>query len=210
MDVPARFGFYGILTNPMRGYAYLAELFVDHEVRFIQLRMKKETRRERYHIAESLRRITDGTRSLFIVNDDVQMAADVCADGAHIGQDDLPVEDARKILAPGAIIGLSTHNPKQTEAACRKLPAYIGVGPVYPTPTKVIADPVLGIATMKEMVALSTVPAVVIGGIDQSNLRDVIRGGAVNFCSVRTVNATLTPEKALKALLKTYRDETGF
>jgi thiamine-phosphate pyrophosphorylase len=208
MDVLARFGFYGLLSDPLRGYEYLAKLFVDHEIRFIQLRMKTASRREFYKTSELLRKITDGTRSLFIVNDDVIVARDVSADGVHLGQQDTPWEEARKLFPRPGLIGLSTHNPLQAKEACPKGPAYIGVGPVYATPTKAIPDPVLGLMGMKEILGLATVPAVAIGGIDKSNLKEVIRNGAVNFCSVRAVNAAQNPEKELKELLRIYRGES--
>jgi thiamine-phosphate pyrophosphorylase len=209
MPIERKFGFYGILTSPVRGYEYLAELMVDNEIRFIQLRMKKETRREIYRIAERLKKLVDGTNTLLIINDDAQIARDVCADGVHLGQDDQPIDEVRRLLPENGLIGLSTHNPKQTEEACKKGPGYIGIGPVFATPTKAIPDPPLGIDRMKEMLALSTVPAVIIGGIDKSNLQEVLQGGAVNFCSVRPVNATPDPARALKELLKIYREETG-
>ena len=207
MPVERKFGFYAILTNPVRGYEYLAELLVDNEIRFIQLRMKKETRREIYRVAERLKKLTDGTRSLLIINDDARIARDIYADGVHLGQEDQSIEEARKLLTEKGLVGLSTHNVKQAEEACKKGPSYIGVGPVYATPTKVIPDPALGIDGMKEMLALSAVPAVAIGGIDKSNLKDVLHAGAVNFCSVRPINATPEPAKALKELLQIYRDE---
>lgn len=209
MDISACFGFYGILTNPIRGYEYVAKLLVDYEVRFIQLRMKKETLKEKYREAERIRKITDGTQSQFIINDDPRMAAEICADGVHLGQDDTTLEEAVKMLPPSALIGLSTHNPSQTEEACKKKPSYIGIGPVYATPTKVIPDPVLGLSGMVEMLAKATVPAVAIGGIDQTNLAEVLKSGARNFCSVRPVNSSDSPEKALKELLKIYRDFQG-
>jgi thiamine-phosphate pyrophosphorylase len=207
MEIPGRFGFYGIVSDPLRGHEYLAEMLVENEVRFIQLRMKKAARREIYKIAEKIRKITDRTNSLFIVNDDAVIARDVCADGVHLGREDMPFEEARKLL-PDGVIGLSTHNPGQTEEAVKKRPAYVGAGPVYATPTKEIADPVIGIPGLKEMLSLATVPAVAIGGIDKGNLAEVLRAGAVNFCSVRPLNASPNPEKALKELLRIYREET--
>jgi len=115
-------------------------------------------------------------------------------------------QEACRILGTEKIIGLSTHNPDQTRLACQKGPSYIGVGPVFQTPTKEKPDPVIGIKGMKKMLALSTVPAVAIGGIDESNLREVLQAGARNFCSVRPLNGSKDPEKALKNLLKIYHE----
>jgi thiamine-phosphate pyrophosphorylase len=200
------FGFYGIITEPLRGYEYLCKLLVDHEIRYIQLRMKKETIREVYKIAELFRKITDGTTSKFIVNDYVQVAVDVYADGVHIGQDDEPAEKVMEKIRLGMEIGISTHNPTQTEDACKLSPSYIGIGPVYKTPTKVIADPELGLAGMKQMIDYATVPSVVLGAVDSKNLRAVLEAGARNFASVRPINQTDKPATALKTLIAIWRD----
>lgn len=208
-DLPKRFGFYGIISDPVRGVDYLARLFVDREIPFIQLRMKKETRREIYKAAELLRKVTDGTPSRFIVNDHPDIARDVYADGVHVGQEDASVEEARAVLDRPAIVGLSTHSEEQVKKSIETKPDYIGVGPLFPTPTKEKADPAIGIAGMKRMIEIASVPAVAIGAIDAGNLREILRAGAVNFCSVRPVNATPNPEKHLKELLSIYREEIG-
>jgi thiamine-phosphate pyrophosphorylase len=204
---PARFGLYAILTNPVRGYEYTAEMLVRNGVRCIQLRMKKEPKAEIAAMAGKIRKITEGTRSLFIVNDHPDIARDVRADGVHVGQDDLSYDEVRKIVGPGMHVGLSTHNPGQTRTACAKGPSYIGIGPVHATTTKAVPDPVIGLDGMRAMIACATAPHVAIGGITRDNLRAVLRAGAVNFCSVRPINGSNDPEKALKALLEIYNRE---
>ena len=113
---------------------------------------------------------------------------------------------ARTIIGEGKIIGLSTHSPAQTSHALGMNPDYIGVGPVYPTPTKQIADPAIGISGMATMLSLATVPAVAIGGIDLTNLRTVLAGGAKNFCMVRELIQCEDPEEKLKEVAKIYRE----
>lgn len=205
MKFQDEFGFYGILTNPVVGYERLASVMFERGVRFIQLRMKNAPRDEVVGVARSVRSII-GPGSFFIVNDDPEIALEVGADGVHLGRDDTPYASAREMLGDEAIIGLSTHNPEQTRAACAQKPDYIGVGPVFPTPTKAIPDPVIGIDGMREMLDLSTVPAVAIGGIDLSNLSEVLDAGARNVCAVRCVNASSDPASALDRIIERIRE----
>jgi thiamine-phosphate pyrophosphorylase len=204
MKIPQQFGLYAILTDPLKGYDYMAKLFSDFKIAFIQLRMKNEPKEVILKTAEKLRRIITPGSSYFIINDHPDIAAAVGADGVHLGQDDLPYEEVRKIVGSNAIIGLSTHSPAQTQAAYALSPDYIGVGPVFPTPTKVNPDPVIGIDGMKKMLSVATVPAVAIGGIDLTNLREVLGAGAKNFCMVRQIMKAEEPEKVLREVAKVY------
>lgn len=188
------FGFYGILTTPKMGYEALAEIMVRHRVKYIQLRMKETPDEVVVDMARRLRAIIGGD-SLFIVNDRPDIALEVGADGVHIGQDDTPYDQVRQMMGPDRIVGLSTHNPDQTSAACGlcPLPDYIGVGPVFATPTKKTPDPVIGLDGMQTMLKKATLPAVAIGGIDLDNLVDVLDHGAKNLCAVRCVNQADDP-----------------
>jgi thiamine-phosphate pyrophosphorylase len=204
--IPAVFGFYAILTEPVRGYAFLTELLVEHRVAFIQLRMKDAAPRDMTAIARTMRAITSGSASRFIVNDDPAIARDCGADGVHLGQTDMPYEAARAIMGPAAIIGLSTHTPAQTRSACSCGPDYIGIGPLYPTPTKKCPDPAIGIDGMRRMLAVATVPAVVLGAITGENLARVIEAGADNFSLVRPLNAAADPRAVLVRLLDIHAE----
>jgi thiamine-phosphate pyrophosphorylase len=205
MKIPSAFGLYAILTNPVVGYGRLAGILVKHNVPFLQLRMKGAFRNDVWRTARALRTITAGSNTKFIINDDPKLAADIGADGVHLGQSDMGYAEARAIAGEKAIIGLSTHNGDQVRAACALNPDYIGVGPVFPTPTKKIPDPAIGISGMREMVGLATVPAVAIGGINKENLEEVVKAGARNFSMVRPLNETKDPESVLKQILECYR-----
>lgn len=207
--VSDNFGFYAILTDPQRGYDYVTNVLVEHETPFIQLRMKNTSEYEVLKTAEKMRYITENTKTILIINDYVHIAKDCGADGVHIGQSDMPIEEVRDVLGQDAIIGLSTHNPEQTKKACEKKPDYIGIGPVYATPTKNIPDPVLGLDGMKEMLEIATVPAVCIGGISMERLGDVLKAGARNFCMVRPVCVSDNPGKVVKAILELYKEMSG-
>jgi thiamine-phosphate pyrophosphorylase len=204
--VPLSFGFYAILTDPLRGYEYMTRLFVDYKIPFVQLRIKDAALKAILPIAKTMRVLTMNTKTRLIVNDYPALAVLTGADGVHVGQTDLPYGEVREIVGEEAILGLSTHSVAQAKAACALHPDYIGVGPVYPTPTKKTPDPVIGLAMMKEMISSSDVPAVAIGGITLENLPDVLQAGARNFCMVRPLNQTSEPEKVLKEILKTYED----
>lgn len=195
------FGFYLVMTNPVAGYAATAAAAVRAGVRVVQLRMKHASREEILREARLVRAATAGTKTLFIVNDDPEIAAECGADGVHVGQDDMPVAEVRRRYPALKIVGLSTHNPTQVRAAAAARPDYIGVGPVYATPTKDIPDPTLGLATMREMIGLAPCPAVAIGGIDGSNLPQVLAAGARNWAVVRAVCNAPDPEKAMRDLL---------
>jgi thiamine-phosphate pyrophosphorylase len=201
-------GLYGILTDPRVGYERLAAIMVERGLRVIQLRMKDAPRGEVIAVARRVRALVPAG-TLFIVNDDPLIALEVAADGVHLGQDDTPYAEARRLLGEDAVIGLSTHNPAQTAAACALRPDYIGVGPVFETPTKRIPDPPLGLDGMRRMLDLATVPAVVLGGIDGANATSVVAAGARNLCAVRGINASAEPGAEIDRLLRALPPRNG-
>lgn len=191
------FGFYLVMTQPLVGYAHCTEAAVRAEVPIVQLRMKNVSYEERLQTARLVRSITQGSQTLFILNDDPEMAAEVEADGVHLGQTDMPLPQARSLYPSLRYFGLSTHNLAQVHAAAAVAPDYIGVGPVYPTPTKAIADPTLGLPLMREMIAAAPCPAVAIGGIDAKRLEEVLAFGAKNVAVVRAVCQSQHPYRTL-------------
>lgn len=198
------FGFYLVMTNPKVGYAACAQAAVDGGVRIIQLRMKDAPRDEIVSVGRTVRDITRGTETLFIVNDDPSIAAEVGADGVHVGQGDMPVPEVRRLYPSLRIVGLSTHSPEQALASLDVKPDYIGVGPVWATPTKKIPDPVLGIETAMRMVRSVPYPAVAIGGIDASRLLGLLQAGARNYAVVREVCGADDPLAAIRNLKRIY------
>lgn len=201
------FGLYVILTEPKAGYDACARAVVAAGVRYLQLRMKNQPQGAVIDTARRIRAITRGTGTLFIVNDDVSAAREVDADGVHLGQQDIPLAEARRLWPePGKLFGLSTHNLFQAAAAESAGPDYIGVGPVFRTPTKAVPDPVLGLETMSRIIRSVNLPAVAIGGINETNLQEVLARGALNFASVRPVMQTDDPEGAIRKLLRLWAD----
>lgn len=159
-------------------------------VRFFQYRSKNGTRKQIYDTALDLARIAGEASALFIVNDHADIAAAVNAAGVHLGQDDLLIEHARKLLGRGKIIGISTHSIDQARAAETAGADYIGFGPIFSTATK-DAGRVQGIDNLVLLRELIRVPIIAIGGINQSNVQAVLRSGADG---VAVIGAVLSAE----------------
>lgn len=204
--LPERFGLYLVLTDPVAGYERCAEAAVKAEVRYLQLRMKAAPRAAVAAMARRVRAITAGSSTRFIVNDDADVAAEVGADGVHLGQGDESLVAARKRYSGLAFFGLSTHSEEQAADAQLATPDYIGVGPVFLTPSKAQPDPVLGLERAGRILKATPLTAVAIGGIDAQNLPQVLAAGAANFAVVRAVCAQADPYGAICRLQALYRD----
>jgi len=195
-------GLYLVMTEPKVGYLACARAAVQARVRYLQLRMKDPPLTEILEVAASLRALTRGTDTRLIINDDVRVARAVDADGLHLGQSDMSLGEARRAW-PGSetkLFGLSTHDEEQARAAIALSPSYIGVGPVFATPTKRVPDPVLGLARARAIIADSPLPCVAIGGIDLARARELRSSGLRNFAVVRAVCSRPDPEQALEEL----------
>lgn len=156
------------------------------------------------------RELTDATASalcerfrdagvLFIVNDDAVLAAEIDADGVHLGQDDMAVEQAREIVGPERLVGLSTHSAAQIDAA--EGVDYIGVGPVWATPTKPGYAPV-GLELVRYAAERAREPFFAIGGINPANAAEVFAAGAQRIAVVRAIGQADDPRAAAAALLE--------
>jgi thiamine-phosphate pyrophosphorylase len=149
--------------------------------------------------AKTFRRIADTYSALFIVNDDPRLALELDADGVHVGQDDIPPAEARTVVGSEAIVGLSTHSPEQIEAAHAQPVDYISVGPIWETPTKE-GRPGTGLELIEHAVRHATLPWFAIGGIDPSNVGQVVAAGARRICVVRAIREAFEPAAAAAAL----------
>ena len=165
----------------------------------LQLRDKTGSNQEVVGAAKTLLALTRPAGIPLIINDRADIANEVGADGVHVGQDDLSVEEARKLLGLDRLIGKSTHSLEQAEAADREGADYIGVGPIFATPTK--PDyPQVGLELIGRIANRVNLPAVCIGGIDLSNLEEVLHAGAERVAVVRAVCAAKDPESATRQL----------
>jgi thiamine-phosphate pyrophosphorylase len=168
-------------------------------VDIVQLRVKEATPEAIEPAARRLRRRCRDHDALFIVNDHPGLAAEVDADGVHLGQEDLPVAEARRIVGPERLVGLSTHSPAQVDAAAGIEADYIGVGPVSETPTKP-GRPGVGLELVRYAAERSPLPFFAIGGISSDNI-DAVRGaGAQRVAVVRALTESPHPEVAAQQL----------
>jgi len=167
------------LGDPQLSHVALAQAMLEAGVRFLQLRVKDQPARRFVEIARAVKAVTDSYQAQLIINDRADIAKLIDAAGLHLGQDDLPVSAAREILGPNKIIGFSTHDSAQAEAAVREgIADYIGFGPIYPTTSKERADPVQGLDGLRLVRSRVELPIVAIGGITAATMLDVLAAGA--------------------------------
>jgi thiamine-phosphate diphosphorylase len=169
-------------------------------VDIVQLREKELGRAEIQRAAATFSRLCDIYSALFILNDDPDLARACNADGVHLGQDDGSVEEARAIIGPDAIIGLSTHSKEQIDAAA--VPDHISVGPIWETPTKA-GRPAVGLELVSHAAEKAAQPFFAIGGIDASNAEQVVAAGARRLCVVRAIRDAAEPAAVAEALRRT-------
>lgn len=199
------FGLYLIITKPDLSYQEIARIAVKHNIKYLQLREKNLTDRELLAVGKEIMKITSATKTNFIINDRADLARIINADGLHLGQDDITLAQAKSIFGEDKIYGLSTHSLNQVEEALALNPDYIGFGPIFPTPTKVKPDPAVGLDSIEEVVGKSPVPVIAIGGIDESNVDEVIQAGAKNICLVRyLMNCLDLDERIIKIKAKLH------
>lgn len=158
-------------------------------VPILQYREKAKKVRIMYEECLGLRAMTLQYGALFIINDHIDLALAVGADGVHIGQDDLPLSKVRELVGPDLMIGVSTHSPAQARAAVKDGADYIGVGPIFATHTKIdVCDPV-GLDYLDYVVKHLEIPFVAIGGIKEHNLAEVVKAGARTVALVTEIVA---------------------
>lgn len=176
----------------------------------VQLRSKVLHDDALIRLGVRIKRMALKYRKLFFVNDRVDLALVLGADGVHLGQDDMPVRMARKLAEKAGRklwIGKSTHSLKQAMAAVNEGADYVGVGPVFATPTKPHAQAV-GLDFVKQSATSICIPWVAIGGIDLSNIRGVVAVGAARVAVVRAIFAAKAPETAARKLKNSLLEGT--
>lgn len=174
----------------------------------VQIREKKLGRREIERSAATVRRLCDTYSALFIINDDPELARSVDADGVHVGQDDVAVEEARAMLGPDAIIGLSTHSEEQIRASAERPVDHISVGPIWETPTKE-GRPAVGLDLIGFAAREAPHPFFAIGGIDLGNVSQVVDAGAERLCVVRALRDADDPADVASRLRAALGDEAA-
>lgn len=164
-------------------------------VDLVQLREKNSSAKRIIELGKKVRALCSHYNALFIINDRIDIAQIVDADGVHLGQDDADVEAAREILGENTIVGISTHEPAQALKAVQDGADYIGVGPVFTTPTKPGRASV-GLEYVKWSSGNIEIPFYAIGGIDEENIEQVLKSGASRVAVVRAIINSVSPQKA--------------
>lgn len=199
MKFPLPEGLYLIIDHDLlaeRSPEAVATEAIGAGVRTIQYRAKNLSKNEAYVFAERIRAVCDVHGVSLIINDLPDLALAIDAQGVHLGQDDLPVEKARKILGPGRIIGISAHTVSQAQEAAHSGADYLGVGPVYSSKTKQTRSPI-GCKVLREIRESVNIPVVGIGGITPENVREVMDSGAKAYA---VVSAVLSAENMVPAI----------
>ncbi|MCP4219819.1 MAG: thiamine phosphate synthase [bacterium] len=177
-------GNWGAYVITSGNHADIAREAAKAGAKILQYRDKKATRKRLLETAVEIRKITREYGTLFIINDYIDIALMVGADGVHLGQDDIPIGEARKVTPDGFIIGISTHSLEQAMEAEKQGADYIGSGPVFATPTKENYIPI-GVSTLRNVLGTVKIPVVAIGGLNPENLSIVKEAGAKNTAMVR-------------------------
>ena len=166
----------------------IVKMLIASGLKVIQYREKEKSAGKMYSECIAIRELTRQNGLTFIINDHVDLAIMVEADGVHVGQDDLPPKEIRKLVGENMIIGLSTHSPQQAQAALKLgVVDYIGVGPIFATKTKKdVCEPV-GLSYLDYVVKNIDLPFVAIGGIKEHNVKQVRQGGAKIICLVTEI-----------------------
>lgn len=168
-------------------------------VDIVQLRVKNLPDGKLIMLGNMLRKITKEADVLFIINDRVDIALAVSADGVHLGQDDMPIDAARNLM-DNKIIGISTHSLAQAQQAEKNGADYIGIGPVYSTTTKHVVGKPIGCKIVHEICKTVSLPVVAIGGINQDNLAQVIKTGVQGIAVASAILKTDDPVAATKKI----------
>ena len=182
------------MTDPVlsgsRGVPETVRQAVEAGVRAVQLRDKDATDEEFVAMARILGPICASAGALFLVNDRVRLAAACGADGAHVGQDDMDAATARTMLGPGAVLGVSVRTAEEARAAERAGADYVAANMVFATSTKTDLPGPLGIASVRELRSVVTIPLVAIGGITTENASEVLAAGADGLAVVSALMAS--------------------
>jgi thiamine-phosphate pyrophosphorylase len=199
----ARLYFVTDASRPAAELEALLDGALDGGADLIQLRDKDAGEVELLEAAAVFRRAADRHGALFLLNDRPDLVSSCRADGVHVGQDDVPVAEARKLAGPDAIVGLSSHRSDQLDAALAAAPEsrpdYLSVGPVWETPTKQ-GRPAAGLAYVRYAAERASLPWFAIGGIDLANVAEVLSAGAERIVVVRAIRDAADPAGAAAAL----------
>jgi thiamine-phosphate pyrophosphorylase len=199
-------GLYGVIDTQILGSKSPLEAareLIRAGVKIIQLRDKTTPKKQLFQIGGELQALCRLHKALFIVNDHLDIALAVQADGLHIGQEDLPVSIARRLLPLNTLLGVSASTPDEVRSAEKDGADYIGVGSIFPTSTKENIDEV-GLKRLKQIRRITRLPLVAIGGINKDNVKSVLSAGADSVCVISAIlradNITLAGKEIIQVI----------
>ncbi|MDR2436825.1 MAG: thiamine phosphate synthase [Endomicrobium sp.] len=179
---------------------------LDAGIKTLQYRDKYKTKLEKFKQCETIRKLTLDYNVFFVVNNDVDIALAVESDGLHLGQDDLPIYNARKIVGGNMLIGVSTHSPAQALEAQKQGADYIGVGPIFKTFTKDNVCAPVGLEYLKYCIGNIKVHKVAIGGIKLSNINQICKFHPESICMVTEITASQNIKDTVRQALGVIND----
>jgi len=178
----------------------IVEELLQAGLRMVQLREKDLSAAALYPLAKELRALTRRYDSLLLINDRIDVAQAVDADGVHLGGHSLPIRVARKILGPEALIGASTHSREELDQAIEQGADFATYGPVFFTPSKASFGEPVGIESLQDMCRISTIPIYALGGITTENIGSVASTGAHGIAAISSLLAVPSPHRAYAQL----------
>lgn len=198
------FGLYPVVSEEFCGGRNIIDVIksiIKGSAKIIQLRQKNQNKKELYNLALKVRKITADHNVKLIINDHIDIALGVNADGVHLGQDDMPCDAAKKI-APNLIIGVSTHNFAEIKKAQADGATYINIGPIFATYTKTLSMKPLGLDYLKKAIKITKIPFTVMGGINKDNIKLVLECGARNIAMVTAITQAANVKKTTNEFVK--------
>lgn len=200
------YSIYGITDSKFSKKTPIEQAYemVKAGIKIIQYREKYADFKKKYYDCMEIRKITRKNNVIFIVNDHPDLALMSKADGIHLGQDDYPLKEVRKLVGKDMIIGISTHQPNQYLEAVKNGADYAGVGPLFETQTKDNVMKPVGLGYLKWVIKHKKIPFVAIGGIKEYNIDSVIKEGAKCICLVTEITTATNIEEKVKSIIKHF------
>jgi thiamine-phosphate pyrophosphorylase len=189
----------GLVRGPAQE---IARQLMTAGVRFLQYRSKTLAAREMLEVSKRLAAMARKVGTNFVVNDRPDLACLAGADGVHVGQDDLGVEQARAVVGQDRWVGVSTHNREQFERAMASSADYIAIGPIFVTNSKTNPDPVVGTELLRQLRPLTSKPIVAIGGIRLENAAEVVEAGADSVAVISGVLEAPDPAERVRQFIE--------
>ncbi|MEA2081786.1 MAG: thiamine phosphate synthase [Elusimicrobiota bacterium] len=203
----------------IKGYYFITDSFLSRAgiisdvslavkcgVGFVQYREKTASTKVLFEEATELRKICGSAK--LIINDRIDIALAVSADGVHIGQEDMPLARARRLLGKDKIIGVTVHNEPEAREAEKLGADYLGISPVFETGTKKDAGAACGTELIRKIRSFSKLPLTAIGGINFDNVSEVISSGADSICAISAVASSSDPAEAIRRLQYLFASES--